>query len=257
MLRTISTGLLALAAAAVPSAGQAVLQKLTASDSSFGHWYGLSVSVDGGFAAVGDPRFITGPQGRVHVYRLQGNDWLADDVVTAPGGHAADAFGFAVDVDDAFGIERLVVGAELFGAPANEKGKAFVYRRQLNLFPNPPSWELESELVSPFALSQFTRFGASVAIDGGRAVVGAPREDLSFQDMGVIFLYRLEAGGWVIDDVIAAPDAVDDALFGQAVDLRGDTVYVGAPGANGASAGSGAAYAVSYTHLTLPTIYSV
>jgi hypothetical protein len=79
------------------------------------------------------------------------------------------------------------------------------------------------------------RFGAAVALDGERLVVGAPAE------AGAVYVFGRDPDGtWVQEAYLKAeePDAFD--AFGTAVAIDGDTIVVGAPGeASGATSVDG------------------
>jgi hypothetical protein len=81
------------------------------------------------------------------------------------------------------------------------------------------------------------RFGAAVAVDGSLAVIGAPGHNSSAG--AAYILQRQRNGQWLPLRKLTASDAAVDDQFGAAVDLRGDTVLIGAPGDD---AGEGAAY---------------
>ena len=69
-------------------------------------------------------------------------------------------------------------------------------------------------------------FGASVAIDGDTAVVGAYRGG-----DGVVYVFVRDAQGvWRQAGTLTASDGATDDKFGTAVAVDGDTVVVGAPG---------------------------
>ena len=87
------------------------------------------------------------------------------------------------------------------------------------------------------------RFGAAVALDGERLVVGAPAEagadggvggnegSDTAAEAGAVYVFGREAdGSWVQEAYLKAaePDAFD--AFGRAVAIDGDTIVVGAPG---------------------------
>lgn len=97
------------------------------------------------------------------------------------------------------------------------------------------------------------RFGAAIALDGERLVVGAPAEagadggvngnegSDTAAEAGAVYVFGRDADGtWVQEAYLKAaePDAFD--AFGTAVAIDGDTIVVGAPGeASDASAVDG------------------
>ena len=78
-------------------------------------------------------------------------------------------------------------------------------------------------------------FGASVAIDGDTAVIGAwGGEDRSnpdaavTADTGVAYVYVRQDSGWVRQAILAASNAEYNDIFGASVAISGDTIVVGA-----------------------------
>lgn len=74
--------------------------------------------------------------------------------------------------------------------------------------------------------------GEVVAISGDTLILGAPGHDHdpALSDDGAAYVFELGLAGWVESDELLAPVPADDAEFGSAVALDGDTVAIGAPG---------------------------
>jgi hypothetical protein len=73
-------------------------------------------------------------------------------------------------------------------------------------------------------------FGAAIAIDGDRAVVGVPGDSLGADWIqGSAYVFVRQPGGWVIEAKLVASDAGYRDFFGLAVAISGDTVLVGSP----------------------------
>ncbi|MCP4535758.1 MAG: hypothetical protein GY832_01265, partial [Chloroflexi bacterium] len=99
------------------------------------------------------------------------------------------------------------------------------------------AWEQVEKITAVDGAGNDT-FGYAVSINGDTAVVGAEGDDAN---VGAVYIFERNEGGvdnWgQIAKLIAGDDAAG-ANFGCAVDIRVDTVVVGANGADG----SGAAY---------------
>jgi hypothetical protein len=130
------------------------------------------------------------------------------------------------------------------GAPAtlaNQAGAAYVFRR------NGATWELDSILAAPAsdldaAISD--RFGASVAIAGTTIVVGAPNHNGAASNAGTVYVFvrSISTGAWDFETQVFDSVATDNARFGSAVDLSGDTAVVGAvAGSSGSIQNAGVA----------------
>ena len=186
---------------------------LTAGDS-------LIVGMPGsGFAAF---------RGAVIVYAFD-KDSIYSPVATIaePTGRSA-RFGESIARDG----DTLVVGAPLSSAPGSDfgAGAAFVYRRD-----GDGAWALDAELRAPLEFA-FQEFGAAVAIDGDRILVGAPKGRFAASEaIGTAHVFtRDRRGAWSLAATLLPPDLLDPraplpARFGSSVALRGDRALVGAP----------------------------
>ncbi|MCI0584352.1 MAG: hypothetical protein L0227_15935, partial [Chloroflexi bacterium] len=91
-------------------------------------------------------------------------------------------------------------------------------------------------------------FGTSVSLSRSRAVVGAPASDGGASNAGSAYVYRSRASVWSVGPLwreeakILAPNPSANDGFGSSVAISGGLVLIGAPFADGAGYGSGAAY---------------
>jgi len=91
-------------------------------------------------------------------------------------------------------------------------------------------------------------FGWSLAIDGDILVIAAYRNDHEdaqpdpLQDAGKAYVFRHIAGVWTHLATLTAPAPAANDLFGFSVAVSGNTIVVGAPAADIAADGAGAAF---------------
>ena len=198
--------------------------KLTASDGSAGDQFGRSVSIDGEFAVVGawqNENERGASAGAVYVYRLNGSTWSQYVKLLAPDGEQGDRFGSSVAVQG----NRIIAGAAnggFFG-----EGRAYVFSWA------DPVWTPEGVLV-PEGAGLSDGFGSTVTIDGDLAVIGAPLYDRSTSiDEGIAYIFeRDNSGQWILRTKVEAVDGASGFQFGTSVDIQGNEVIVGAPGAD-------------------------
>jgi hypothetical protein len=151
----------------------------------------------------------------------------ADRLVTFDPDAFGDDFGRAVAVAG----DLAVVGAPAHtGANGIGFGAAYVFRR---VTAGPGAlWALVKKLTPALAFSS-SRFGASVAVDGDRIVVGAPRTPVgAVPRAGAAHVFERHAGGpeqWGETKRLLPLVAIDDGAFGTAVALEGELVLVGEP----------------------------
>ncbi|MFQ5409872.1 MAG: hypothetical protein ACE5FI_15795, partial [Anaerolineales bacterium] len=218
-------------------------KKIAAADGMGGDRFGSSVDVSGDSAIVGAPGADPGgniDQGASYVFHqnADGSDhWGQAAQLVAPNGAAGDQFG----ADVAISGKTAVVGAPGTDSGENEaQGAAFVYKNVEN---SADRWNLAAELVASNG-SAHARFGASVAVDGETALVGAPGQaDRS----GAAYFFGENQGGtgaWGLVAEIAAGSGNAGDLFGSSVALSGEAAIVGAPGT---ASGRGAAHVFART----------
>lgn len=168
--------------------------KIAAPEPQAGARFGNAVAISGEYAIVGAPleNIGDGPDaaGAAYVFLRTGeNSWGPGTKLVAPDAGADDRFGVAVAISG----EYAVVGAWREdggdGDPSNDAGAAYVFRRV-----GENTWDKGTKLQAPDADAE-DRFGISVALSGGRVLVGAFLEDGGdgdpLSDAGAAYVYDL------------------------------------------------------------------
>ena len=159
--------------------------KLFAPSADQGEALGASVALDGSrFLAGATGRTSTGGSnsGAVFVAETVLGFWTLTDVID--GAQANESFGAAVALDG----NRALVGAPAHTGVAPESGVA----RLFELMPGGGHTELASFVGCD--TRGFQSFGASLALDGDRCLVGAPRQDDLFTDSGAAYVFAIQDG---------------------------------------------------------------
>lgn len=224
LLRTVCPLILGIASAtwAAPFGTQT---KLIASDAAEYAEFGFSVAISGNAVIIGAPgRFAPNIGSAYLIDFATGNQRFK---LTSPIGSAVDQFGASVDISGntaIVGAPELVDGissaAYLFDATTGDQ-----------LF----------KLI-PADTSLFDRFGASVAIDGNMAIVGAPDGDGADNLSGAVYLFDVDPLSPTFGDQLSKLTASDGATFDQfgfSVAISGSMAIVGAYDDD---SGSGSAY---------------
>lgn len=201
----------------------AQLHKLFAADGEAFDFFGSNVAVFAGTAAIAAVGDDDGGDSAGAVYLFDASAGIQTAKLIAPDAAASDGFGQALDLHGS---------TVLIGAPSNDDfgsstGSAYVFNAVDGSF-------VRKILGSGTNTSD--EFGASVAVHGTLAVVGAPGASPN----GRAYIFDLAAESEIA--VIPFPDNGVNARFGSAVDTDGTTVIIGAEKANGNQAESGAAY---------------
>ena len=206
-------------------------------DSSDAFGYSLSLNDDGSVLAVGaynEDGLLNIPSsnastnsGAVYVYFYQDSEWVFDKYLKSSDGNSNDLFGSTLDLN-ADG-DLLLVGArgKELGAPLVEgAGKVYVFEH------NDISWD-EIQILSSPNPGEYFVFGESLAInsDGGVLVVGAPRQEVTYTNEGIVYVYRRNSGQYNIIEELGPTLASSGSIFGAAVDIddSGETIVVSAP----------------------------
>ncbi|MBI4995616.1 MAG: FG-GAP repeat protein [Rhodocyclales bacterium] len=185
--------------------------------------------------------------GAAYVFKRSGTTWAQEAYLKAPNAGAGDHFGESVAING----ETIVVGASGEASsqttPTNgttasgnnsalEAGAAYVFKR------TGTTWAQEAYLKAPNAeAGDF--FGASVALSGDIAVVGAPHEssnrttvingtsgssDNSAASAGAAYVFKRTGTTWARQAYLKAPNAESDDYFGISVAVSGTSVVAGA-----------------------------
>ncbi len=161
-------------------------------------------------AAVGSRLFVGAPgAGAVHVYE-RGTEWLHAREVLSPG---LEEFGHSL----AAGDEHLLVAGR---DGSNGQNVVVAYRRAVG-----GGWEEDVRLSADPGQ---TGFGASIALAGDLALIGAPLAD---EARGAAYLFRFDAAaGWQRVAHLVGDGGETGRALGSAVAFAGDEALVGAAG---------------------------
>lgn len=189
---------------------------------SSGDEFGTSVSTVNNYAVVGVPG-DNGGKGIVYLYYYDGYSWSSKGTLTTTNVTSGDAFGYAVDLFSSTG--NIANGDVLIvGAPGpfdgTRVGKAFVFTYQNG------TWVNERQFT-PSGLFLGANFGASVAINGNMAIVGAPGANST---RGTVRYFGGFSGVYTSEAIVDPPASVPvNAQFGFAVAVNGTNFVVSAP----------------------------
>lgn len=189
--------------------------------------FGSSVALVGDMAAVGAPG-TDGPTedaGAIYLYQRSDNGWRESGMLGLENVGVGAGLGYAVDLDDGW----LAAGAS---GVQNSRGAVYLYRQEGG------AWQEQTRLLPPGTGSDgFGFYGATLDLDSGVLVAGAPGHDGEAEDAGLVMAYRLTDDGNWSEGTALLPDApVAGERFGTDVALDGDRLLVGAAGADDAEA---------------------
>ena len=208
-------------------------------------------------AATGNTLIVGQRGGPLHTYERDGQRWRHTGTVSGDGVNGTDPgcseYGYC---GTEFGIELATHGDWLL---VGEPGTIPTLRRRPPGTPAEPLPEIPPGVVHAFqkgADGTWTqrgslrpadgvdsdRFGATIVLADGRALIGAPNWSVTGDDkiegVGRVYEFRLEDGQWretgMLDSRIE-----QGANFGISIAMQGDAAAIGSPGSGG---GHGAAF---------------
>jgi hypothetical protein len=157
--------------------------------------------------------------------------WTFTGPVRAPDAESYDAFGSVLHHDRA----TLVVGVPQDDDAGTSSGSAHVFTR------NGDAWDHVVKLVADDAAGG-DLFGAAVAVDGDRIVIGAPGDDDQGSGAGALYAFARGPSGWAQVGKLVAPGGAAGQELGAAVALRGAMAVAGAARDADSAPASGSAH---------------
>lgn len=206
--------------------------------------FGIAVAISGDIIVVGaHENDATCPgttplcnAGAAYVFTRSGTNWTQQAKLTPSDPGVADRFGGAVAVD---GTTAVVGAGPDDHAGGTDAGSAYVFVQ------SGTSWNQEAKLIASDA-SSIDRFGGAVAISGDNIAVGASTASDGASSSGTAYVF-VRTTGWAEQAKLSPSDPGAQNLFGDAIDIHGDTVVVGAYRDDDAGVGSGSAYVFQRT----------
>lgn len=228
-------------------------------------FFGEAVAISGDTIVVGAPwedsskTGVTGlpdnntamNSGAAYIFVRNQGVWSQDAYLKSTGTDAGDNFGTAVAVDG----DTVVVGAPFedsgatgvngnpFDNSVAASGAAFVYTLS-----GAGSWVVEAYLKASNA-GNGDAFGTSVSISGDLIAIGAPGERSSaigvggnqlsngLIEAGAAYVFERSGTTWSQHSYIKASNTGGGDQFGNAIDVDGETLVVGAPRESSAATG--------------------
>ncbi len=189
--------------------------KLVASDGAANDYLGRSVRISGDTVVVGaeqDDAF----RGSAYVFTRSNALWRQQAKLVAADAASSDYFGCSVGISG----ESVLIGAYMDDDKGMNAGSAYVFTR------SGTNWTQQAKLTAADgAAADF--FGCSVALSGGRAVVGAYGDDDRGSSSGSAYVFARSGAVWRQRVKLTAADGAANDYFGYAVGLSGDTAIIG------------------------------
>jgi len=203
------------------------LYKLNPPNPRSSSYFGWSVAISGSTALIGafrdfDVQNNNSKTGSAYLYDTTTGELLFKLRASDP--DESDEFGFSVAISGT----TAIIGAHNDDEGGEDSGAAYIFDTETGL-------QIAKLTASDAATGD--RFGNSVGISGTIAIIGAIYDDDAGSNSGSAYLFNTETGQQIAK--LVAIDAAEGDQFGRSVAISGNTVIVGA---NGADSVAGSAY---------------
>jgi hypothetical protein len=196
--------------------------------------FGQSVALSGSTAVIGAPGVST-----AYVFVLAEDGWHQQAKLEPPADFADRVFGSSVAISG----DTILVGAPSFDLA----GAAHVYAR------SGTSWSFSATLSADDPSAEqdeagwgsLREFGASVALEGDTAAVGAPYASTGVEytgQEGAAYVFTRSGSTWTQAKKLFAINGLSGDNFGYALAISGGTILVGSPRAAGSYEGRSYAF---------------
>jgi hypothetical protein len=198
--------------------------KLAPADLDCRDYFGSSVAIDGDWAIVGSPQDddLFEQSGAVYVFHRVNGTWAQTQKLKAGDAEYGDGFGYALAMDQG----RAVIGA-YFEAPQGVQGAGSAYVFELI----GDTWVQRAKIWANNPTAS-TFFGETVALSGGRIVVGSYAASPVSLYSGAAWVFEGAGSVWTQVAMLVPSDAAPGDGFGSAVALDGTRLVVTASNAD-------------------------
>ncbi len=189
--------------------------------------FGSAVAIDGGVAAIGAPGDDSGQApnlvheiGSMYIFTMStATNWVRTSKFFPSDGEASDQFGKSVGISG----DWIIVGAPGDNDRGAGSGSAYFFHK------SGTQWTEYSKIIGS-GVGQGSAFGASVAISGDIAFVGAPQNSGQLDGPGRVYVFVRDArtGVWNETQMLTrGGDTVFTDGFGISLALHGKRILVG------------------------------
>ena len=193
--------------------------KMVAYDAAANNQFGMSVSINGDYVAIGSP-FNDTWAGAAYIFHRTGtNTWDSGTKIIASDALAYNQFGY-VSING----DYIIVGSP---GKNSHTGSAYIFHKTgIN------TWDIGTQIIALDA-STGDDFGRAVSIYGDYTILGAYMEDSEGSGSGAAYIFhRTGTNTWDTGTKIVTSDAAINDYFGAKTSINGNYIVIGATGKN-------------------------
>ena len=169
---------------------------------------------------------------KVFQFSVQKNSWVLVGATPIEGVSHLDWFGWSVDLNEDGSLVCV-------GAPRNLEYGGYVQCFEEENPDNPNTeWVLVGETIqnSPTPIRYDDNFGTAVRVSSSgkrhRVAIGSPGKNKDELDAGLVIVYEFNTKAWSqLGQALLSPAPFQNNNFGESIDIKGDLLAVGVPGA--------------------------
>ncbi|TDB67416.1 FG-GAP repeat protein [Arundinibacter roseus] len=175
--------------------------------------FGLSVSISGDHAIVGEPYGFTDELGEAYIYYRSGNSWIMQSRLMKSNSNPDENFGNSVLITDKYAVVSSP-------SEAYNSGTIIIYQR------NGINWnEYTTHLI--FSGVPHLNFGKSISISDDYLLVSGQIDDSSIEfDKGRVYLFKIEEFNTTLVKQFSNTSP-PNSNFGHSVGISGSSFIIG------------------------------
>jgi len=214
--------------------------KFQADDIEEGEMFGVSLSINGNYIAVGASKknSATDEEGIAYLFKIASDDTVSQIAkFQADDAEDYDHFGTSISLSGNY----IAVGSPNDDTSATNTGSAYIFKRNSDDDNN----VTQIAKITADDAEERELFGTAISIDGDYIVVGAKDENTTADNAGSAYLFkRLSDDEDNVTQIakVQASDAEENDYFGSSVSINGDYFIVGAIGEDTTADNAGSAY---------------
>lgn len=201
--------------------------KLSALQSEYSDWFGVSTDIEGDYLIVGAP-FSKNTAGAIvgvaYIFKRTGTSWSLETTLRKTIGYNNEYFGYdvAISASAPGGISVVVGVPKQRNILQQVVGGASVFTRNSS-----GEWLLTANIISN-DFKEYDYTGLSVDIEGNLIVMGAPHYTLgNSSSIGMVYFYRHNGNVWLQEH--KEHGSIKNGGLGVSVSISGGRVAAGEP----------------------------
>lgn len=202
--------------------------------------YGFNVAIAEEFAFAGNTSDTVGGivnAGAVYVYKFDGKQWKYFQTLTHASPVTGDQFGNSIDASNGY----VAIGCRLDDTVfANDnRGSVQVFKF------NGTAWVFHQQLTHPTPASD-DLFGSVVSISENFIAITVDNDTEGNPNNGSVQVFKLMGSTWTFDQGIGVATYINSDNFGDALDVSGNTLVIGASNDDETFVDQGSIFVLTY-----------